>query len=141
MGPRAKSGRAGKFDLRQNSEINVTPFVDVMLVLLIIFMVAAPLPTVAVLSDIPPPGPVRPHDQPPTVISLRADGRIYIDGDQSRMESLLADTAARSGWPNPDGHRILVRADRGVRYGRVFAVIDHLQVGGFHKVALMAEDL
>jgi biopolymer transport protein ExbD len=127
----------GKYALRQNATINVTPFVDVMLVLLIIFMVAAPLPTVSIDTDIPPPSPPHANDLPPAVVSLQHGGAIFIDGQPTSLTALLADAAAHT----QGGHRLVLRSDRDVPYRQVVAVLNELQLGGFKKVALVSEPL
>jgi len=81
MGAKLGGGGGGRFNLGQNSDINVTPFVDVMLVLLIIFMVAIPAATVSIKLDLPPaipPPPNAPKPPEPTVINIQANGGIYI---------------------------------------------------------------
>ena len=103
------SGSGGsKFDLGQNADMNVTPFVDVMLVLLIIFMVVAPLATVSVKIDLPPAKAPPPgaKDKPPTFISLRDDGNIYVSFGKletrpSNMDRLAGDLAASLVFTDP----------------------------------------
>jgi biopolymer transport protein ExbD len=139
MGARLASPTSGRgYRIEHNSEINVTPFVDVMLVLLIIFMVAAPLSTVAIRLDLPRLGAGTP---PPmtTNIAITANGRIYIaNAIYARLSSLddvVAGVAAAGG-----GSRdvpILIRADSGVRYGVFLSVIDRLQAAGYYHVALV----
>ena len=138
----------GKFDLGQNSEMNVTPFVDVMLVLLIIFMVVAPLATVSIRIDLPPATPPPPgqHEKPPTFISIQDSGQIYVSFGASQirpssMERLASDLPASLNVPNPTSQRIFIRADRHVRYRQFMDVINQLQLDGYYKIGLIAENL
>jgi biopolymer transport protein ExbD len=140
----AKIGGPGgrKPQLRQNAEINVTPFVDIMLVLLIVMMVAVPAATMAIKVDLPPI-PVSANGQPPTFVSLQQEGRMLImhaGGQQpTSLARLSADLAADLG-PDARSKSILVRADRSVRYGDFMAVVDQLQSDGYFKVSLITED-
>ncbi len=144
------AGAAGgkKFDLGQNSDINVTPFVDVMLVLLIIFMVAAPLATVSIRIDLPPATPPKneKEDKPPTYISIQDSGQIFVSFGKteirpSDMDRLETDLAASLGVPNYKNERVFIRADRHVRYRQFMDVINRLQTLGFYKIGLIAENL
>jgi biopolymer transport protein ExbD len=139
MGARL-SGGGGRYALGQNSDINVTPFVDVMLVLLIIFMVALPTPVTSFRLNLPPAkAPDGPAD-PPTVISIQAGG-IYI-GDLPTSEATLpADLARVLAKPQPTLERIYIRADKRVRYQRFMQVMNTLQAAGFFQVALVNEEL
>jgi len=120
------------------AEINVTPLVDVMLVLLIIFMVTAPLMTAGVQVDLPKTN-ARPlnQDSEPITISLNAEGKIYLQEDVIETPELVAKLQAVS-QNNPE-RRIFVRADKGLAYGRVMEVMGIINQGGFTKVALLAE--
>ena len=121
------------------SEINVTPFVDVMLVLLIIFMVTAPLLMTGVSVDLPDSkaAPL-PDDKQPLQVSLDRSGAIFLqDQPVSRADlqaKLEAIRAARRDEP-----RIYVRADAGLDYGQVMQVVGDLNAAGFRKVALVTE--
>jgi biopolymer transport protein ExbD len=132
-----------RYRLGQNSDINVTPFVDIMLVLLIIFMVTAPLATTTIRLDLPPLDARNPHPQTPVVISLTDDGRIFASGpggDQLVTLDTLAGGVDRALGGAPGVHQaILVRADQRLRYGAFMAVMNRLQEDGFYKVALMGE--
>jgi biopolymer transport protein ExbD len=138
----------GKFDLGQNSDMNVTPFVDVMLVLLIIFMVVAPLATVSIRIDLPPakaPPPDK-NQKPPTFISIQDSGQIFVSFGKteirpSSMERLGYDLAQSLSVPNPTNERIFIRADRHVRYRQFMDVINQLQLDGYYKIGLIAENL
>jgi biopolymer transport protein ExbD len=138
-----------KFDLGQNSDINVTPFVDVMLVLLIIFMVAAPLATVSIRIDLPPakaPEHPKDTDKPPTYISIQDSGQLFVSFGKTEirpttMENLEADLAASLAVPDYKQERVFIRADRHVRYRQFMDVINRLQTLGFYKIGLIAENL
>ena len=131
---------------KQNSEINVTPFVDVMLVLLIIFMVAAPMATVSVAVDLPT-SRAPPKEQPPklTIVSLQKSGAVYIGERATTVERLAGELplAMREAGVagQPQQQRIVVRADAEVRYEQFMGVVNALQSGGFYKVDLMTEEL
>jgi biopolymer transport protein ExbD len=145
----AKIGNAGgsKFDLGQNAEMNVTPFVDVMLVLLIIFMVVAPIATTSIRLDIPPATPPKNDtSKPPTFISINDQGMIYVsygknDIRPSSMEQLPYDLQRALAVANPYNERVFIRADRHVPYGRFMEVVNRLQLDGYYKIGLIAENL
>ena len=134
-------GGKGKYDLGGNAEMNVTPMVDVMLVLLIIFMVAAPLATVSIKLDLPPASP--PTDakpKPPKVISIQKSGDMFIDQKPTTFPSLIADISAALGGDNPRADTVYIRADKEVRYAQFMQVLNTLQDSGFYKVSLITED-
>ncbi|HEY2135024.1 MAG TPA: protein TolR [Xanthobacteraceae bacterium] len=122
------------------AEINVTPMVDVMLVLLIIFMVSAPLLTVGVPVDLPQTqAKSMTQDQEPLTLSVDLKGQVFLQKSQIPVDELVAKlkavTAARGGLDE----RIYVRADRKVDYGTVMRVMGHLSAAGFRRVALVTE--
>ena len=123
---------------RPMGEINVTPFVDVMLVLLIVFMVTAPLLTVGVEVDLPKTkaGAIN-ADAAPLVVSIKADGSLYLQEAAVDAEFLIPRLKAISN-ASPDV-RIFVRGDRAVTYGDVLGVMGRIQAAGFEKVALVAQ--
>ena len=123
---------------RPMGEINVTPFVDVMLVLLIVFMVTAPLLTVGVEVDLPKTkaGAIN-ADAAPLVVSIKADGSLYLQEAAVEAEVLIPRLKAISN-ANLDV-RIFVRGDRAVTYGDVLGVMGRIQAAGFEKVALVAQ--
>ncbi len=133
-----KPGGAGRGRHRPMGEINVTPFVDVMLVLLIVFMVTAPLLTVGVPVDLPKTkaGQIS-ADAAPLVVSLQADGQLYLQETPIDPETLIPRLSAISE-ANPD-IRIFVRGDRTIAYGEVVQVMGRIQNAGFSRVALVAE--
>jgi biopolymer transport protein ExbD len=147
MAAKLGGGGGGKFDLGQNADMNVTPFVDVMLVLLIIFMVVAPLATVSIKIDLPPATPPpKDKSKPPTFISIADSGQIFVSfgaGSMkpSSMAGLASDLPASLGVPNPTNERIFIRADRHVKYSQFMDVINQLQLDGYYKIGLIAEDL
>src|SRR5436190_17211625 len=132
------NGRRGRY--RPMSEINVTPLVDVMLVLLVVFMVAAPLLTVGVPVDLPQ-NQAPPINEPkePLVITINAEGHIYIQDTDIPSESLIPRLTAITG-SNPDA-LLYVRGDKAINYGRVLEVMGLVSSAGFRKVSLIAESL
>ncbi len=125
----------------QNADINVTPFVDIMLVLLIIFMVAAPIATVALRLDLPPPQPGTPLEvREPVYVSVQEDGSQYVVDRPSRLATLEADVCAALGGGDCRRERVFVRAEPEVPYDRFMAVMNGLQTAGFHQVGLLNED-
>ena len=122
------------------AEINVTPMVDVMLVLLIIFMVTAPLLVAGVKVDLPDSkAGALDQQQKPVQISLDRDGALFVDAQKIPPDALgpkLAQIAAASH--EEGGPRIFLRADRGLDYGRVMAVMGEIDHAGLRKVALVS---
>ena len=135
---RRPSGNGGRSRHRPMGEINVTPFVDVMLVLLIVFMVTAPLLTVGVPVDLPKTkaGQIS-ADAAPLVVSIQSDGAIYLQETAVEADSLIARLSALAE-ANPDV-RIFVRGDRQVSYGEVVELMGRIQTAGFSRVALIAQ--
>ncbi|MDX1484065.1 MAG: protein TolR [Alphaproteobacteria bacterium] len=120
------------------SEINVTPMVDVMLVLLVIFMVTAPLLTVGVPVDLPKTeASVITGQDEPLVISVSRGGRIYLQETELELDVLVA--RLRAITRNKLDTRIFVRGDRAVVYGRIMEVMGTVNAAGFNRVALIAE--
>ncbi|RAK67551.1 biopolymer transporter ExbD [Phenylobacterium kunshanense] len=139
MGAALSTQSSGAWDVRQNADINVTPFVDVMLVLLIIFMVALPVSTVSVKVDLPTAQAAPQTQAAPVVVSLTAQGRLYVGEQATALDTLAAVVAAKAGPPG-DATRINLRADVGVRYRDLMTVMNRLRVAGYDKVALVGED-
>jgi biopolymer transport protein TolR len=120
------------------SEINVTPMVDVMLVLLIIFMVAAPLLQVGVPVDLPQAkGKQLEATEEPLAISVKADGSVFIGETQVELDEIAPKlkAIAKNGYEE----QIYVRGDKGVSYGVVLRVMGRINAGGFRKVSLVSE--
>ena len=135
-------GQGGK-TIEQNSEINVTPFVDVMLVLLIIFMVAAPLATVSIRLDLPPAVPSNdPNPKEPVYITIQETGSLFIAEKQTTIETLAADVcAAQAVATDCREERVFVRAQPEVKYNQFMEVMNTMQENGFLKVGLLNEDI
>jgi len=136
MGP--VSGRGGR--RAPMADINVTPLVDVMLVLLIIFMVTAPLLLAGVPVDLPESSAgALDQDKKPVQVSLDKAGKLYLDDQEvqiSAMDARFAEIAVKSG-KGKDSPQIFLRADRGLDYGRVMAVMGALNHAGLNRVALV----
>ncbi|MDQ1078824.1 protein TolR [Pseudoroseomonas cervicalis] len=142
MGMSTGGGGRGRGRYRAMSEINVTPLVDVMLVLLIIFMVAAPLMTVGVPIDLPKTNAQALNQETePLTISVNAEGRIFLQETEVPLEGLVPQLQAimREQRPGAPERRIFVRGDRGINYGRVMEVMGTVSSAGFTRVALLAE--
>ena len=120
------------------SEINVTPFVDVMLVLLIIFMVTAPLLTVGVQVDLPESSADSlSEDQEPLTLTINSKGEVFVQEHQVKFEKIVPKILAIAN--NRTDTRIYVRGDKTINYGRVLEVMGRLSGAGFSKVALISE--
>ncbi len=131
----------GKYDLGQNNEINVTPFVDVMLVLLIIFMVAAPLATVSVEVKLPKAyTPPITNPEKIVYISLQKTGKVFVGDNPSSNEQVCKDVTTAIGDRDPTKERIYIRGDSDVQYMNFMRVLGHLQDCQFYSVALVGED-
>src|SRR5713101_2475268 len=142
MNAAGSSGAGGRRGRRKPvmAEINVTPMVDVMLVLLIIFMVSAPLLTVGVPLDLPQTqAKTLDQDKEPLTVSVNANGQVYLQNTEIAAEELVpklkAITEARRGAEE----RIFVRGDRQIDYGTVMKVMGRISAAGFRRVALVTE--
>jgi biopolymer transport protein ExbD len=126
----------GDDDLVETHEINVTPFIDVILVLLIIFMVAAPLATVDVAVDLPASAAApQPRPEKPVFLTLRQDLTLALG--EAPVERDALGPALESATGGDHAARIFLRADRGVSYGDLMVTMDALREVGFLKVALV----
>lgn len=145
-----KGGRRGA--MAPNSDPNVIPFIDILLVLLIIFMVTAPIPTVDIRVDLPPPNPVpiRLEGLNPTIIGIRESPTgmvVFVDEETVTLSQLGEKTLQHAIRNNPAldvsdiyaEARIFVRADQSTAYGNVVNVMSQLQEEGFVKVGIFAE--
>jgi len=139
-GRRDDGSRTARRRTRPMSEINVTPMVDVMLVLLVIFMVTAPLLTVGVEVDLPKANvPAIKGQDEPLAVTVDREGRIFVQDTGIELETLVARLEAVSD-SNRDV-RIFVRGDEGIHYGRIMQVMGAIHAGGFTKVALITQPL
>lgn len=127
---------------------NVIPFIDVLLVLLIIFMVTAPKPTTDLRVDLPRPGPSIPLVIDPTIIHVRAGQRVFLGGEevsraelpQAAMAHVLASDRALLPEDVLAEGKLFVRADLDVRYQDVISVVEDLQAARFQRVSIVAQD-
>lgn len=141
MAAKLAGGGGSRFNIEQNSEINVTPFVDVMLVLLIIFMVAAPLATVSVHVTLPP-AVAKPSPNPakPVYISIQQNGSAYIGDKRTDVANLGNVLRKEIGKRDPTKERIFIRGDEEMEYKDFMGVMNTLQDNGFYSVALIGLD-
>ena len=135
---RSRGSRVSRSGHRPMSEINVTPFVDVMLVLLIVFMVSAPLLTAGVAVDLPrsDASALKNEDESPIEITVQKDGKLYVGEQEILRERLVP--FLRSVTGRDLDRRIYIRADQGLEYGRVMEVLGGINREGFNKVALIS---
>jgi biopolymer transport protein ExbD len=154
MGAKVSMGGGGggkRAAMQPNSDPNVIPFIDILLVLLIIFMVTAPIPTVDIRVDLPPPNPVpiRLDGLNPTMVVLRegAGLELYVGSEKVTLDTIGDRALEHAIRNNPALNvediyaeaRIFVRADQSTAYGNVIAVMSRLQEEGFVKVGIFAE--
>jgi biopolymer transport protein TolR len=133
-----ESGRRGRGRRRVMAEINVTPFVDVMLVLLIVFMVTAPLLTVGVPVDLPKTrAQALGQDREPLSVTIRSNGSIYLQNTPVPEDDLVPRLTAISA--NGYDQRIFVRGDKAVDYGRVMEVMGLMSAAGFTHIGLVTD--
>lgn len=141
MGASLGSGGGGwdeEDGFRPISDINVTPLVDVMLVLLIVFMVAAPLMTVGVPLQLPKTAAAKAQEpKEPIVVSIAKDGKVFLAKEELAEDAILD---RLTGLASQDAEQIvLVRGDKEIPYGRLMEVMGHVSSAGFRKVSLIAE--
>jgi biopolymer transport protein TolR len=143
VGGIAPIGSAGRRRRRRRpvmSEINVTPMVDVMLVLLIIFMVSAPLLTVGVPIDLPQTrAKSLDQDREPLTLSVNLQGQVFLQNSEIPLDDLVSKLKAVTDARGGDDERIYVRGDRKVDYGTVMRVMGRLSSAGFRRVALVTD--
>jgi biopolymer transport protein TolR len=132
--------RRGRRRAAVMAEINVTPMVDVMLVLLIIFMVSAPLLTVGVPLDLPQTqAKTLDLDKEPLTLSVRLDGKVFLNETEIKVDELVPKLKAIAETRGGLDERIFVRGDRKIDYGTVMKVMGRLSGAGFKRVALVTE--
>lgn len=135
------SGPSADNAVESISEINVTPFVDVMLVLLIIFMVAAPLATVSIEVDLPAAvAPPQENPPKPVYLSMQDGGQLYVGDDPTDLGRLPEDLRMLIGTRDPENERIFIRGDSELLYRDFMELMNTLQDAGFYSVALVGED-
>jgi biopolymer transport protein TolR len=133
-----RNGGSGRGRYRPMAEINVTPMVDVMLVLLVVFMVTAPLLTVGVPVDLPETAaPAINEPKEPLTITVNRDGAVFLQETGIEVDSLVPRLQAITGG-NPDAV-LYVRGDKAINYGRVLEIMSLVSSAGFRKVSLVAE--
>lgn len=132
--------RGGRQSHRPMSEINVTPMVDVMLVLLVVFMVAAPLLTAGVPIDLPDSAAkaLNDKDDKPLEVSVNKDGKMFVGETEVTRERLIAVLTSMTN--NDPERRIYIRADKTMGYGEVMDVLGAINGAGFKKVALISNN-
>jgi len=140
----ASTAKRGRRRRAVMSEINVTPFVDVMLVLLIVFMVSAPLLTVGVPIDLPrSQAKALQQDREPLTVSVNVEGQIFLQNSEIKLDDLVpklkAIMDARGGGGGVTDELIYVRGDKKVDYGTMMRVMGRLSAAGYHRVALVTE--
>jgi biopolymer transport protein TolR len=135
-----RAGNGARTRYKPMSDINVTPMVDVMLVLLVIFMVAAPLLTVGVPVELPQTkAPAITEQKEPLVITVNAEGKLFLQNSAVNDDDLVPRLQAITR-NNPEAD-IYVRGDRAINYGRVMEVMGMVSAAGFTKVSLVTEQL
>lgn len=134
------SGRQRRRRRAVMSDINVTPFVDVMLVLLIVFMVSAPLLTVGVPLDLPQSqAKSLDQDREPLTVSVNVQGQVFLQDSEIKIDDLVAKLKAITDARGGADERIYVRGDKKVDYGKMMQVMGRLSAAGYHRVALVTE--
>jgi len=141
VGDIVSGGKRGRRRRTVMSEINVTPFVDVMLVLLIVFMVSAPLLTVGVPIELPQSqAKALSQDNEPLTVSVNVEGKVFLQDQEIKLDDLVpklkAIVDARHGTLND---QVYVRGDKKVDYGTMMKVMGRLSAAGYHRVALVTE--
>jgi biopolymer transport protein ExbD len=138
------SGGGGRHAIRQNADINVTPFVDILMVLLVIFMVAVPTAVTSLKVDLPPPSFDKPTAKP-VVITIQDSGALFLAGQATRLDALSGDLTARfkaDGQAGPRSEqRVMISAQADLPYEAFMSVINELHHNGWTRVGIVNEDL
>jgi biopolymer transport protein ExbD len=144
MAVKLSGGGGGRYAVRQNADINVTPFVDILLVLLIIFMVAVPTAVTSIKLDLPPPSDEASPSKP-VVISIQNSGGLFLAGQATGLDTLAGDLNARfkaNGETGARGQqRVMISAQADVPYEALMGVINAVHDNGWTKVGIVNEDL
>ena len=144
MAAKLSGGGGGRYAIRQNADINVTPFVDILLVLLIIFMVAVPVATTSIKVDLPP-AQLEASPQKPVLIAIQASGALFLAGQPTSLRALAKDLSARfvaEGQAGPrKEQRVMVMAQADVPYEAFMGVINQVHDQGWTKVGIVNEDI
>jgi len=145
MAARLAGGGGGAYAIRQNADINVTPFVDILLVLLIIFMVAMPMATTSIKLDMPLAQKTDVPPKPPVLITIQNSGALYLAGQPTRLDTLAGDVSARfvaDGQTGPrKDQRLMVSAQADVPYEALMGVIDKVHTEGWTQIGIVNEDI
>ncbi len=145
MAAKLAGGGGGAYAIRQNADINVTPFVDILLVLLIIFMVAVPMATTSIKLDMPPALKTDTPPKPPVLITIQNSGALYLAGQPTRLDSLAGDVSARFAADGQTGprkdQRLMVSAQADVPYEALMGVIDRVHDAGWTQIGIVNEDI
>jgi biopolymer transport protein ExbD len=140
----AGGGGDGRYAIRQNADINVTPFVDILLVLLIIFMVAVPMATTSIKLDMPPASDKAVPTEP-VFISIQNSGALFLAGQPTGLKTLAQDLNAQfaaNGQTGPrKDQRLMVSAQADVPYAALMGVIDKVHTEGWTQIGIINEDL
>jgi biopolymer transport protein ExbD len=144
MAAKLSGGGGGRYAIRQNADINVTPFVDILLVLLIIFMVAVPTAVTSIKVDLPP-ARQEASPQKPVLIAIQASGALFLAGQPTSLQALAKDLSARfvaEGQAGPrKEQRVMVMAQADVPYEAFMGVINQVHADGWIKVGIVNEDI
>jgi biopolymer transport protein ExbD len=144
MAAKLSGGGGGRYAVRQNADINVTPFVDILLVLLIIFMVAVPMATTALPIDLPQASKDVAR-QEPVFIAIQTSGALFLAGQPTSLKTLAGDLSARfaaSGQAGPRGdQRVMISAQADVPYEAFMGVLNQVHVDGWTRIGIINEDL
>jgi biopolymer transport protein ExbD len=145
MGAKLAGAGGGAYAIKQNADINVTPFVDILLVLLIIFMVAVPMATTSIKLDMPPAKQTTAPPKPPVLITLQNSGALFLAGQPTSLRTLAADlhaSFAANGQTGPrKDQRLMVSAQADVPYAALIGVIDRAHTEGWTQIGIVNEDI
>jgi len=144
MAAKLSGGGGGRHTVRHNADINVTPFVDVLLVLLIIFMVAVPIATTSIRLDLPLASK-QVSPQEPVFIAIQTSGALFLAGRPTRLETLADDLGARfaaAGQAGPRAEqRVMISAQADVPYEVFMGVLDQVHAKGWSRIGIINEDI